>query len=429
MALSADIAAGRSGTRHLGAAIFALGLLGVAILVLVLYSGTILQFQLLGIETRADAPPGETRLVMLATYLPIMGMMLMHYREIPAAVLLLKGLALFVAILIASTLWSMDPGASIRASVALSVTTVFGAVLYLHYGIGTVVKIIFFTLLGLILLSDVLAVVAPSIAIHPVPHLGDWRGYFTHKNVAGQITTWMLPVTLYLAVSRRIPLWLAGFAILVTLAFITMTHSKTALAVAILILGLAGVAWLLRSDIRLSGAVILSAGGVLALVAILLVFDPDTLVGLFGKDATFTGRTYIWSELAYLIGQKPLLGHGFSAIWDVTYGPLYRFIEDWQIGSGHNSYMDMLVDVGILGTAVFITLILELLRKSVLLIRYGDWALGLLGFLTFFTLSLLSFSETILPRAHSLHWVIITIVFMAVEKDYRTMRLSGASQP
>jgi O-antigen ligase len=413
----------------LGESALALAMLMGALAVLMLFSGTILHFQLLGIEPGSDLPTGRIRALMMGSYGIICLLAATQYRAAPEAVLQCLAIIAFIGFLTLSALWSINPGASFRAGVALAMTTVFAVYLVTHYGVAGTMRLYLGLLVALMLLSAVLVVVAPDIALHHDSHAGAWRGYFTHKNVAGEVTIWALPATFFLLAAGKVPRWLGVAAVCLTIGFIVMTHSKTALVVAMAMVALYGMGKAFRYDIRATAIILLLLVSFSALVAFVLVLAPDVAVSVLGRDATFTGRTYIWSELQHLIAAKPWLGHGYSAIWDVTYGPLYRFLADWKIGSGHNSYLDLMVDVGFVGTGLFLALLLNQLRKAFMLVCHGDWAVGIFGLMSFVMIILLSFSETIVPTAHSAHWMFFVIAFMAVQKEYAQWRREGISQP
>jgi len=413
----------------LAEALLKVGMLLGAFAVLMLFSGTILQYQVLGVPLGDELPSGRARLLMMGSYGIICLLAATEYRDAPEAVLRCTGIIAFIGFLTLSSLWSVNPGASFRAGVALAMTTVFAIYLVTHYGSIGAARVYTGFLLGLIVLSAVLVVVAPGIGLHHDSHAGAWRGYFTHKNVAGETTIWTLPAVFYLLAAKKIPRWLGIGAIVLTLGFIVMTHSKTSLVVAMAMVALYALGRTLRQDIRATAVILLLLVSGAGLIAFVLVFAPDVAVSVLGRDATFTGRTYIWSELEHLIAARPYLGHGYSAIWDVTYGPLYRFLADWKIGSGHNSYMDMMVDVGIIGTGFFLILILNQLRKAFILVCYGSWPVGIFGMITFLMIILLSFSETIVPRAHSPHWMFFVIAFLTVQKEYSQWRRGGITQP
>ena len=79
-------------------------------------------------------------------------------------------------------------------------------------------------------------------------------------------------------------------------------------------------------------------------------FSQDVLK----KDTTLTGRAYLWYRAQPIIGQKPVLGHGFQAFW--TQGNedaegLWNWAKNKSRGgfNFHNTYIEMQVDLGMVG--------------------------------------------------------------------------------
>lgn len=90
----------------------------------------------------------------------------------------------------------------------------------------------------------------------------------------------------------------------------------------------------------------------------------DALLGAFGKDATLTGRTYLWATGLEAAAQTPVLGVGYQAYWVQGFPEAERLWQEFYINarSGfhfHNSYIEVLVELGAVG---FATLVLVLLR-------------------------------------------------------------------
>jgi exopolysaccharide production protein ExoQ len=84
-------------------------------------------------------------------------------------------------------------------------------------------------------------------------------------------------------------------------------------------------------------------------------FSTDVL----GKDATLTGRTYIWQRAQELIAEHPYLGRGYGAFWrqgNTDAEGIWRFAGiDARAGFNfHNDYIEWTVALGYLGLAAFI---------------------------------------------------------------------------
>lgn len=89
-----------------------------------------------------------------------------------------------------------------------------------------------------------------------------------------------------------------------------------------------------------------------------------------GKDMTLTGRTILWERADALIEQKPVLGHGYRAIWmgNSTESIALRRItgmEDGRTFNFHNEYRQTGVDMGFLGVGILLIAILAPLVMGV----------------------------------------------------------------
>lgn len=104
----------------------------------------------------------------------------------------------------------------------------------------------------------------------------------------------------------------------------------------------------------------------LIFVALALIFMPDLQaawadfrVNVLKKDATLTGRTYLWDVAAKLNAERPWLGRGYYAFWrqgNIDAEGLWRWggIGTRSGFNFHNAYVEMQVDLGWVGQALFI---------------------------------------------------------------------------
>jgi len=82
-----------------------------------------------------------------------------------------------------------------------------------------------------------------------------------------------------------------------------------------------------------------------------------------GKDAGLTGRDILWKKADELIQQRPILGGGYKAFWihnnlDAEYLWRAMGITTRQGFNFHNTPRDILVDLGFIGLALFIIVVL-----------------------------------------------------------------------
>jgi len=306
-----------------------------------------------------------------------------------------------------SAIWSIEMGISLRRGVALLMTTIFGLFLAVKYDWNGLVQRLAFIFAVLVVLSFIIVLIDPQRGIMQEPHIGAWRGPWIEKNYLGSQMTRGLVIMLCAFAMRpdRGWLWLpmAGLCF----ALVILSTSKTALLASIFAIALfIFIRFYRRYPIlRMILIYLLIAGAVTALAFAATI--PDALLGLIGKDSTFTGRTDIWDALIHSVRNRPILGYGYAAYWFGELGPSYyvRLSLQWGVPSAHNGWIETWLSVGIIGVALFAiqyiwTVILAFMRLK----RGGTevyWAIIIT--LTFLVFSL---SESSVLQQNDLSWVI-----------------------
>jgi exopolysaccharide production protein ExoQ len=87
---------------------------------------------------------------------------------------------------------------------------------------------------------------------------------------------------------------------------------------------------------------------------------------MLGRDETLTGRTTIWAWVIRAWEIQPLTGYGWVATWDDR-SYIQRFISSNVLGRvyhAHDSYLDVLVQLGWVGVAILCLCLVVALRKS-----------------------------------------------------------------
>ena len=94
-----------------------------------------------------------------------------------------------------------------------------------------------------------------------------------------------------------------------------------------------------------------------------------TFSSSLGRDETLTGRTAVWADVLPAMKQQPLAGYGFGSFWTDARRELY------EIPTAHNGYLDILLELGVVGFAFFTVWLLSCARQlhSALAHEY-DWA-------------------------------------------------------
>jgi len=74
---------------------------------------------------------------------------------------------------------------------------------------------------------------------------------------------------------------------------------------------------------------------------------------------TLTGRLPLWEEVAGSIKERPLLGHGYLAYWNKEQIEYLSDSFGWEIPHGHNMYLDVMIDGGVFGLALFLAILVS----------------------------------------------------------------------
>jgi hypothetical protein len=92
---------------------------------------------------------------------------------------------------------------------------------------------------------------------------------------------------------------------------------------------------------------------------IAMVIGADELRAAFfsstGRDASLSGRDQLWERVLEEADDAPLLGTGFGAFWYQDRGR--ELVLTWNPKQAHNSWIDVLVEIGWTGLFAFIVLV------------------------------------------------------------------------
>ncbi|MDE3115119.1 MAG: O-antigen ligase family protein [Pseudomonadota bacterium] len=277
---------------------------------------------------------------------------LMVFTVVPVSLLLLL-LWCFV-----TAAWAPVPGVVIRRA-GLEFVIVCSAMLGVDaLGPRRSLELLRYVLIGVLIVNWISIPLIPQARHLPGetdPSLvGDWRGLYFQKNIAGSVSVVTVMILLFFAKERKS--WLDLLLAAAALGFLVMTRSKTSLGFLplVLVLGLV-YRWAWKRDLdRL--IVTICAGIILVAVAAFVATHAAQLSRLLENPAEFTGRSEIWqAELRY-IAAHPLLGAGYGTFADTGgASPLANYVmSKWVENAphGHNGYLQLLVTTGAIGFAL-----------------------------------------------------------------------------
>jgi len=113
--------------------------------------------------------------------------------------------------------------------------------------------------------------------------------------------------------------------------------------------GSAVFAWLNSSSYVRSTMLVVAAPVALLVWIDLDAITADLLSGV-GRDASLTGRPQLWRAAFLEVEARPFLGAGYGAFWYEGRGR--EIVGTWNPRQSHHAYLDLLLDLGIVGAAV-----------------------------------------------------------------------------
>lgn len=198
-------------------------------------------------------------------------------------------------------------------------------------------------------------------------HGGKIQGIVGNSDILGMITLFALIVFAIQLADRTVNrtagiVWLA----LAALTFLLTRSSTVIVALGFVILVLL-FAWWGRSVQQSKRVPLYVTAAVVAVVgAASITFFWGTVTKLLGKSADLTGRTDIWDKVIHLAQQKPYFGWGWISYWAPWVEPfkglaIRNKVEYLQ---AHNAYLDVWLQLGILGLVIFGLLVVTTFGRS-----------------------------------------------------------------
>jgi exopolysaccharide production protein ExoQ len=291
-------------------------------------------------------------------------------RALPVSMILL------LAWCLASALWAPESNVVLRRA-GLEVVVVVSLMLSVETIGAPRAFAIWRWLLALVLLVNFLSIPLIATARHAAGEIdpalvGNWRGLYGHKNIAGAVCA--ITAILFLFTRNGWRNWMGILIAAAACIFLAMTHSKSSAGFLVIAL-LAGVLYRIGWRDGLSRAVLAAVVALFAagLIAFALI-DADSIARALEDPTEFTGRSEIWAAELRYIADHPLLGSGFGTFTDTrSQSPLHNYVSgSWvdAVSHGHNGYLQVLVTIGGIG---FVLAMAALLAAPVRRFWTLDW--------------------------------------------------------
>jgi O-antigen ligase len=338
------------------------------------------------------------------------------------ATLLTPAFVLFVGWLCITVLLSFDPGTSIRRfTITACVIAVTAALPLLAKSQAEFMRWLSIAALVLLATCYLGILLAPHLSIHQAtdpqePGLaGNWRGSFGHKNGAAAVMAILMFLGIYFI---RAGGWILGIAVIsLSLLFLLYAGGKSALTLCFMVLLLTSLCQVIRS-FWLRAVLLLTPLVLLNMLGVGTVMSDSLaeIAKLLPLDASFTGRTDIWTFAIQSLQPRLATGYGFAAFWGSTAIQDLPEGKEWAAfaSHSHNGYLDTALGMGLPGLALLIgAIVIKPLRDFQAADQGGNGGPLATLFLRIwlFGLYLSSMESFFLDRAEPMWFTVLVAVF------------------
>jgi len=355
-----------------------------------------------------DGEDPKLRLIYSVVYILMVPPLLLRYKALYYVIshnLLLMGL---ISLTVLSVFWSDMPDITLRRTLALIATTLFGIYFGITFSLQQQLKILLVAFFIILIGSLILIFWQPEYGIMSGLDAGRWRGSFVNKNLFGRFLSLFIVLLLAHIFNKKQGRLFFGATILVILPCLIITESVTAWLVT---LGMVGVLIIQRTALRINIRFMIPFFFLFLTlilgISIFVINNIEVLFNFLGRDMSLTGRTGLWQAAMKLVLERPWLGYGYSSFWYNRAGArsLMPLQFDWAPHS-HNGFLDLALDLGLVGLVLYIIIFAGILVKSLKLSQLhasieGSWPL-----LYFVFILLNNFTESLQLQSHSIYWVL-----------------------
>ncbi len=155
------------------------------------------------------------------------------------------------------------------------------------------------------------------------------------------------------------------------------------------------------------GTMIVCSGGLRSVLASEITEQRDER-GL----GDFTGRVEVWKTCIRYGSERPVLEYGYATFWSSARISDISEELHWAVNQGHSMYLDLWLNQGVPGTALFLALLVIALGKNVCSFWHGDNCAGVWAMLLLFPL-VDGVTESIMaPVSNYPGYIIIAAIFV-----------------
>jgi exopolysaccharide production protein ExoQ len=392
-----------------------------AVLALIIYSGGVLTLLVSGgtgeVDVEVTYDTSSIRIFYFSIYLITFALLLLRWRKVLYIIRQDKFLWILVVLPLLSILWSFDRAITIKDSITMVGSSMFGLYLSTRYSINQQLQLLAVTTGIVVFLSLIFAVALPHYGMMQDFHAGAMRGVYTHKNGLGQMMGLGILVFIALIIDDK-----KSYFAWIGLVFSVLVLALAKSTASVINVSIAAPFFLMLNLLRLRYHLMMPA--LLTIVTIgfsssvWLNNNLESLAVSVGKDPSITGRTPLWGFVWEMIQKQPWLGYGYGGFWqgwDGQAAQIWRAIQ-WTPNHPHNGLLALWIDLGLIGVIVFAIGFWRYFFRSLAYIRIHHQVEGIWPLLYLIYMVLLNLTETNLFSSNSITWILYVACYYSTLK-------------
>lgn len=316
-----------------------------------------------------------------------------------------------------SYIWTFSMTNTRHAIVMLVGSTLYGLYISKAFNRLTIIKNLTIFIFLMQITNIIVILVLPQFSLYQdsrviansLVSLQSYKGIFSHKNSLGTFVSFAFLFNfVFLKYFKGYMRIICYFSIVFSVILIYLSDSSTALLVTILVT----IIYLRINTTKKFNLFLFITS--LLFVAAIYIFEFDLInkfmILYLNRDATFTGRLDIWLYVVEAIKNRPFLGYGFYGFWLSAPSQYIMLAYQGQIQSSHEGFLDTILNVGIIGFAIYIYYILSFLyqKSKEIVLKYNYIDVFSIIFFIFIIFYNLSECYTLVPN--SFYWILQVII-------------------
>ena len=273
----------------------------------------------------------------------------------------------YLVMCVSSTFWSANRSTTVARMPSLISFVLLALLIGPALGVAGVCEVFTKVTRFFVVVALAAGYALPNWARDPgIPGETGWASIVASKNYLGLLGVLCFASAVLAPAVRRRVLWAALSVLLVV-----ESRSATSLALVFVTLGSAAFSLAVRqfNSKRKQRFIIAFLSALASAFALSIVLDASFAAGLLGRDGTLTGRTAIWDFVWRRIKERPWLGHGYQAYWNVDneFTVNIKRTVGFPVTSAHQGLLDVLLGIGVVGLLVVLVML-----GTAILRTFGD---------------------------------------------------------